>query len=183
VVWGTQPRVNARACRFSYGVRIADPYDPDDEEHKGRSIHRWADGTNRVYDVWSAIVARGQVIKAKETASRGYENVYSSKNPELKDFWIKLYAFTIPDRRTPQFTHDPEASELRRGFVEVCKLSANLSSMSGALEQKRGPRGVFWVLNFSVGIEFGGVELQAHVEWVEKGVTKRGKVSIIPPED
>ncbi|KAF9505925.1 hypothetical protein BS47DRAFT_1399934 [Hydnum rufescens UP504] len=76
-----------------------------------------------------------------------------------------------------------EASELRRGFVEVCKLSANLSSMSGALEQKRGPRGVFWVLNFSVGIEFGGVELQAHVEWVEKGVTKRGKVSIIPPED
>jgi hypothetical protein len=68
---------------------------------------------------------------------------------------------------TPQliFLRD---SRLRSGIVPVCDISADLSGMSGALEPRWGRRGFFWSLDFSIGIEFGGVELQAYVEWVEK---------------
>jgi hypothetical protein len=57
---------------------------------------------------------------------------------------------------------------LRSGFTEVCDLSADLSGMSGGLRHAWGPDGAFWILDFSVGVEFGGVELQAYVEWEEK---------------
>jgi len=183
VVWGTQPSVDARACRFSYGIETCEIYDPNEEEHKGRATSRWLDGTDRVYNVWSAIVTRNQVIKAKESVSQNFVHYYHSKNPKLSDFSVQLYAFTTPGRSAPRFTHKPQDSRLRSGFVPVCDLSADLSGMSGALEPRWGSRGIFWILNFSIGIEFGGVELQAYVEWVEKGVIKRGNVSIVPSRD
>jgi hypothetical protein len=62
VVWGTQPSVDARACRFSYGIQTCEIYNPDDKEHKGRGILPSLDGTDRVHNVWSAIVARVSLI-------------------------------------------------------------------------------------------------------------------------
>jgi len=158
-------------------------YDPHDQEHESRDTDRWLDGPDQVNHVWSPIVVRNQIIKVHEAVSQDLVQYYPSKNPKLNNFSVPLYAFTRTDQNAPRFTRDPRASRLRRGFVTVCDLSADLSGMSGALEQRWGRRGVFWILNFSIGIEFGGVELQAYVEWVEKGVRKRGNVSIVPSQD
>ena len=40
--------------------------------------------------------------------------------------------------------------------------------MSGGLVERQGADGKFWSLPFTIGIQFGGVELQAYLEWFEK---------------
>jgi len=192
---GTQPSdsVDGRASRFSYGVSVCPFYDPRDKEHQGRQFRRWVDGHNHVDHAWSAIVARGQIIKTHESISNNYVRYFQSGNPRLGSFSVTLYAFTMPYQNAPRFMRDPEGRSyglnahhlprLRSGFTEVCDLSADLSGMSGGLRRAWGPDGVFWILDFSVGIEFGGVELQAYVEWEEKGIRKRGRVSILPNKD
>jgi hypothetical protein len=122
-------------------------------------------------------LTQNRIIKTHESVSNGYFMYYKTGNPQLRTFSVPLYAFTL-DQNAPRFMRDPEGRShgfnihhlpgLRSGFMEVCDLSADLSGMSGGLERRWGAAGAFWVLNFSIGIEFGGVELQAYVEWVEK---------------
>jgi len=191
VGYGTQETesVVGRACRFSYGTDVGLIHDPGDKQHEGRRIRRWADGLDYVHDGWSAVVAKNQIIQPNEGVSSAYIKYYRTGNPKLRVFSVPLYAFTL-DQNAPQFMRDPDgrfhglaSPRLRQGFVKVCDLSADLSGMSGGLERQRGPAGAYWVLNFSIGIEFGGVELQAYIEWVEKGIKKRGGVSILPSQD
>ena len=80
----------------------------------------------------------------------------------------------------------------------ICTISADLSRLSGALEQRSGADGIYWMLRFKVGIRFGGTELQAYLEWNEgvsdsvpefnmsfmphyiQGVTRKSQAQIIP---
>jgi hypothetical protein len=39
--------------------------------------------------------------------------------------------------------------------------------MSGALVEREGADGKFWSLPFTIGVQFGGVELQGYLEWTE----------------
>ncbi|KAF9513160.1 hypothetical protein BS47DRAFT_1485791 [Hydnum rufescens UP504] len=183
-----QDLVNGRACRFSYGVDVAPIFAPHDKEHQGRQIHRLADGRDHIHHEWS----QDQNIKIKDSVSRDYVKYYNTGTPKLSTFSVALYAFTTVDQEAPRFMRDPHRRflgliplrrpRLRKGFRKMCDLSADLSRISGGLERLRGPDGAFWVLNFSIGIEFGGVELQAYVEWVENGFKRRGGVTILPSE-
>jgi hypothetical protein len=50
----------------------------------------------------------------------------------------------------------------------VCRITGNLSNLSGALERKIGQHGnPYWYLEFEVCIRFGGTELEAYLEWKE----------------
>ena len=57
-------------------------------------------------------------------------------------------------------------------------MRADLSEMTRLLEKKKGTRGKYWVLNFTIGIKFGGTELEAFVEWYD-GV----RVSNVPSSE
>jgi len=50
-------------------------------------------------------------------------------------------------------------------------VTADLSNISGTLEKKYGPRGVYWKLGFEIGIFFGGTELAARLYWKDKWVS------------
>jgi hypothetical protein len=55
----------------------------------------------------------------------------------------------------------------------VCEVSADLMDVTGHLVRKYSPTagGPYWQLDFDVGIQFGGTELTAFVEWVDKNVS------------
>ena len=54
------------------------------------------------------------------------------------------------------------------GFRNVCRISADLNKLSGALERRTGNAGkVYWYLEFETCIRFGGTELEAYLEWKE----------------
>ena len=59
------------------------------------------------------------------------------------------------------------SGDLAHGFERVCTISADLSGLSGALEQCQGSNGLYWTLYYKIGIQFGGTELQAYLEWTE----------------
>ena len=59
------------------------------------------------------------------------------------------------------------SGNLAYGIENVCTISADLSGLSGALKQRRGSDGTYWTLTYKVGIQFGGTELQAYLEWRE----------------
>jgi hypothetical protein len=54
---------------------------------------------------------------------------------------------------------------LRVGFTKVCEIVADLSNMVGALEEAKGPQGVYWKVKFEIGILFGSTELKAKLFW------------------
>ena len=59
------------------------------------------------------------------------------------------------------------SGSLTYGIENVCTISADLSGLSGALEKRRGSDGTYWALKYKVGIQFGGTELQAYLEWTQ----------------
>jgi hypothetical protein len=46
-------------------------------------------------------------------------------------------------------------------------VKADLSGKKGLLHEKTGANGIYWSLDFTIGIRFGGTELEAFVEWFE----------------
>jgi hypothetical protein len=53
------------------------------------------------------------------------------------------------------------------GFAVACDIEGDLSNLAGALKQFNGPRGIYWRLDFEVGILFGTTELAAVLIWKE----------------
>jgi len=64
------------------------------------------------------------------------------------------------------FIHIPPG-ETEDGFATVCEVEADLSGLSGALEKCHGPRGVYWKLEYDIGLMFGATELAAILFWKE----------------
>lgn len=52
-----------------------------------------------------------------------------------------------------------------------------MSGMQGGLARSRDGHGDYWKLEFDVCIDFGGVELTAHLEWKEKVSIERVSAS------
>ena len=59
------------------------------------------------------------------------------------------------------------SDNLAHGIEEVCTISADLSGLSGALKQCLGLNGTYWELNYDIGIQFGGTEVQVYLKWTE----------------
>lgn len=60
------------------------------------------------------------------------------------------------------------AGELNPGFRKVCQIQADLSGLSGTLQEKKGATGPYWTIDYDLAIKFGGTELQAFVQWTER---------------
>jgi len=59
------------------------------------------------------------------------------------------------------------SGNLAHDIEDVCTISADLSGLSGALQESWGSDEKYWRLNYKIGIQFGGTELQAYLEWTE----------------
>ena len=72
------------------------------------------------------------------------------------------------------------SGNLAHGIEDVCTISADLSGLSGALEQRWGSDGAYWRLDYKIGIQFGGTELQAYLEWTEDVSASVPEFSVSP---
>jgi len=71
---------------------------------------------------------------------------------------------------------------LNDGYVKVCDIKADMSNLSGALERVSGTKGIWWQLNYEIGIQFGATELSAKMYWKENGSECESNMTVIPKE-
>ncbi|KAF8755231.1 ATP binding [Rhizoctonia solani] len=178
VIWSIINSVSSRAPRYSFGAmcsRIALPWIGD---HQGRKIYLGAHGLPVIPGAWSQVVHKGVALDSEAICRETYSNSYRSANPDLKSLSMDLYAY--PEDDEPEWAWD-EHENLLPIFRKVCTISADLRVLEGALERKVGLRGAdYWELEISVCMRFGGTELEAFLEWKDKGVTRTGPVFIVP---
>lgn len=108
---------------------------------------------------------------------------FSTATPQLSTFEVQLLSYAgegspvwSKNNSGNYLSHKPGGctnivfqGSLLDGFRYVCRITADLSSLSGALEHKSGQRGTtYWYLGFEVCIRFGGTELEAFIEWKER---------------
>lgn len=179
VIWQIEKSVVSRVTRFSYGTDILPKYDRNLRQHNGRKTSVYHDGTLRVSDGWSEIVKQGTAMKNDEEIKSNYTCAYSTNYPNSMDYTTHVYA--TESASSGDFIKDNHGY-LNHGFYDVCTLTADLKSLRGAMEPKTGLNGTYWQISFSVGIRFGGTQLEAFIEWEENGGTRRGPMSKIAAE-
>jgi len=155
------------------------PYDPFNEDHAGYTTHRHYDGLDYVSGTWSMIAQRGVVIHAGTAMRQSYVRMYDTPIPDLSAQREQIYAFTAWHGEAPYWVMDPNGG-LNIGFKEICTVQADLSRLQGLLSKKLGPDGYYWSLKYDIGIQFGGTELEAFIEWKEEGRTCTGNAAVIP---
>lgn len=178
VTWLVKTCVTSRAPRFSFGTAMNTLYDSSNSAHVGRHTFIMCDGRRHVRDCWSRIAPQGVVIDANTAMREGYERLYDEPTPDLSEIRTSIYAWTGPDTE-PEWMKEPNGEKIR-GFRNICDVQADLSGQKGLLHKKRGAKGIYWVLKYTIGIRFGGTELEAFVEWYERGKKFTGNAAVIP---
>ncbi|KAF8606749.1 hypothetical protein BDV93DRAFT_488634 [Ceratobasidium sp. AG-I] len=180
VIWNALSSVTGRAPRSSFGIEINARYNSALSEHQGRTVYTCASGYEKVGGRWSQIVAKGVTIDNESVTRESFSRAFTSPHPDLEDFVVTLFAYSKDG--VPGWVRDKRAV-LNDGFQRSCTISANLTNLGGALEPRIGAHGeMYWRLYFEVCVRFGGTELEAYLEWEEKGATRTGEVTILPDQ-
>ncbi|KAJ1303483.1 hypothetical protein OPQ81_011670 [Rhizoctonia solani] len=178
VIWSLISSVSSRAPRYSFGVICARLALPWLDGRRGRKMYIGADGLPLIPGVWSQVVPKDVALDAEAVCRESYTHNYRTPNPDLKSLSLDLYAYPGDDQ--PTWAWDEDENILPR-FRKVCKISADLRGLEGALERKIGLTGTeYWEIVVSVCMRFGGTELEAFLEWTDKGVTRTGPVFVVP---
>ncbi|KAG8710383.1 hypothetical protein FRC11_004568 [Ceratobasidium sp. 423] len=125
-------------------------YNLSDPQHRGREFYVGLDGRELVAGKWDTIVVKvpGRTFTNHLGQFEGMIEAYAGDSPP---YWSK----------NDNGLYNP-------GFRSECKVTANLQNLSGALEMSFGAGGkIYWELEFCLCIRFGGVELEAFIEWKE----------------
>ncbi|CEL62427.1 hypothetical protein RSOLAG1IB_04783 [Rhizoctonia solani AG-1 IB] len=180
VIWSSLSSVVSRAPRSSFGITTNIRYSSWLQEHQRRTPFTLADGHKWISGCWSPIVTKGISLDVHAVCRRPFSRVYNTSTPNLSIFEVQLLSYTNGD--SPSWSKSPQEL-LLPGFKNVCRISANLNNLSGALERRTGHGGKeYWYLAFEVCIRFGGTELEAYLEWKEYGTTRTGPMTIVPED-
>ncbi|CAE6440540.1 unnamed protein product [Rhizoctonia solani] len=180
VIWSSLSSVISRAPRSSFGITTITHYNSWQQEHQGRTPFIQADGHQWISGCWSSIVTKGVALDVNAICRRSFSRYYDTSTPNLSTFSVELKSYANED--SPAWSQSPQGL-LLPGFRNVCSISADLNTLSGALERRTGNAGkVYWYLEFEVCMRFGGTELEAYLEWKEHGVTRTGPMSIVPED-
>ncbi|KAG8715500.1 hypothetical protein FRC09_016563 [Ceratobasidium sp. 395] len=89
-----------------------------------------------------------------------------------------LYARSTPS--ATKFMID-KSGVLYPGWMPVCTVSASFQDLNEiAVQQNSEITGSYWVLEYKIGIRFGGTQLSAYIEWIQDGEMMTGPATIIP---
>ncbi|KAG8712280.1 hypothetical protein FRC11_000550 [Ceratobasidium sp. 423] len=177
VIWSIVSSVSSRAPRYSFGAICARIALPWLEGRQGRKMYLGAHGMPVIPGAWSQVV-RKATLDAEAVCRETYSNSYRTANPDLKSLSMDLYAYPGDDE--PDWAWDADEN-LLPSFRKVCTISADLRGLEGALERNVGLGGAeYWELEVAVCMRFGGTELEAFLEWTDKGITRTGPVFVVP---
>ncbi|KDQ12467.1 hypothetical protein BOTBODRAFT_176407 [Botryobasidium botryosum FD-172 SS1] len=178
VIWFIRHAVTARATRYAFGTDILVNVEPIQGPKIGRRVLQTPSGP--YFDGgWREMVPKGRVLENSDEIIREFSTCYTTSTPYLGTFSSTIYAYDGADPR-PVFIDD-RYGNMNPGFRTVCDVEADLSGLVGALTRGVGPTGSYWSMSYSIALKFGGTELRASLVWQERGITRRGLASIIPP--
>ncbi|ELU42318.1 hypothetical protein AG1IA_03652 [Rhizoctonia solani AG-1 IA] len=164
IMWNTMTSVFSRAPNWSYGIQGYVRFDSYSSDHRERTTFTTPDGYQKVTGVWCEIVKKGVSLNVDDVCRQSFFRTYSTPKPNLESIEIALYSYAGNDQ--PKWLRTKNGS-LLKGFENVCLITADLRSLSGALEAKIGPHGTYWGLLFWVCVRFGDTEISAYLEWEE----------------
>ncbi|KAF8594084.1 hypothetical protein BDV93DRAFT_565803 [Ceratobasidium sp. AG-I] len=180
IIWFSSNRVVKRAPRFSFGVEVLVPHNPQLPAQRNRKTVLWPSG-RYTKGGWSQIVAKSVPIDCDTVTRRAYSREYSSDSSNLESFSTVLWGYSLAG--TPEWMRF-KTGRLMPGFQQVCTVKADLNVLRNAFQIVNAPNGVpYRVLKFSVCIHFGRTELKAFLEWVENGVTHTGPAYMLSSEN
>jgi len=179
VIWQMEQSVVSRTVRLSYGTDVTSPFHPLLPHHMERKKGVGPNGMLLVAGVWSEIVKKGTPMRPGEVKRETYCSMFSSNYPMNMEFQTQIYS--TGSANGYEFVLEDDGA-VAAGFFKVCDISADLSSLRGALQRQEGCHGIYWILEFTIGIRFGGTEMEAFIEWEENGETRTGPVAIIAAE-
>ncbi|KDN42668.1 hypothetical protein RSAG8_06625, partial [Rhizoctonia solani AG-8 WAC10335] len=162
-------------------------YDPYDPEHRGRKSCLDATGQHTVHGVWCEIAKKDTIMKTDGAIRRPYWCTFQDPNPPLDKFKLSVPLLAIADSEDTMDKYRWSQNKdgyLAKGFEQICTVTADLSGLQGALAKKVSKR-VYYQLDFSVALQLGGTEINASIEWTEKGKVRTGPVTLVavsPPK-
>ncbi|CAE6533900.1 unnamed protein product [Rhizoctonia solani] len=180
IIWSYSHMVTSRSPRSTFGTTCSVPRNSRDYHHQGRAFYIGLDGHEWVSGKWDTIVTKDVPLQVTSVNRKAYIRKYTTPAPDLGNFEKDIEAYV---GETPPYWSKNDGI-YQPGFRTECKVTADLQNLAGALEKKWGMGGsVFWELRFNVCIRFGGVELEAYLEWEEeKGITRQGEATILPDQ-
>ncbi|KAG8703582.1 hypothetical protein FRC08_002750 [Ceratobasidium sp. 394] len=178
IIWFVRQGVVGRAARMSFGLRIAELYNPALPSHRMREQVLLPNGQYHVRGRWDMIVEKDHVVDQRLALRRTYARTYSSPHPELGSFTVELYAWTNNWLSPPEWVADSKGNVVD-GFSVICSITADLNGMRGSLKKRKSKHGTYYELEFQLCLEFGGVELRAFLEWNEKNIIKTSDAMIL----
>ncbi|EUC60684.1 heat shock 70 kDa protein 12A [Rhizoctonia solani AG-3 Rhs1AP] len=179
VIWNTLCSVVSRTPRHSFGIVCAIPYFPWSKipGAKKREAYIGPQGIPMIPGKWTQIVKKGVPVDADTNFQGDYRHVTMETDPPSILLRMELFSYSGNDE--PTWAWD-KRENLGPKFKEVCTITAQLYDAGGALKKETGFTGIdYWYLDVNVCICFGTTELQAHLEWEQNGVTRKGSATVV----
>ncbi|KAF9523665.1 hypothetical protein CPB83DRAFT_657624 [Crepidotus variabilis] len=167
--------VRTRVAKVTYGCRIHLPYDPKDPEHIKRSKHRFTDpdGSLRINGCFRTVLKKDtQVTEEQDFKYSLYRHAHDAKNEALNRAKVRVACYR-GDLENPEWV-DQDANN----FTTLFTLSTNSEDVPRTKKYTWAGKS-FYMVKYDLVIKFGLTELQAYLEWSDKGVEKRSAATII----
>jgi hypothetical protein len=168
--------VSTRIARKTYGIIRRVFYDASNAEHKKRENKVIKSYCGSLLDnSWDAIIKKGTQVTT--SAGQEYKRSYFHEGntaSSLGKITVALRCYAGNASPEPEWADDSSA------FPDVCRVVADLSELSKALQPIKGPDGgEYYRVDFSIQLLFGMTELKAQLLWMENGVEKKSPAAIV----
>ncbi|KAJ1308205.1 hypothetical protein OPQ81_003920 [Rhizoctonia solani] len=177
VIWDILCSVVSRTPRRSLGIICAGACLPWMPEAEGRMAFIGPEGIPLIPGKWVQFAKKGVPVDAKATFRQTFHRSIMQSNPVCLSLKVELFGYSGEDE--PLWAKDPKGV-VYPGFEKVCTIEAQLWDLEGALKRETGLTGIdYWDFTADVCICFGATELQAHIEWEQNGVMRKGPATIV----
>ncbi|CEL60588.1 hypothetical protein RSOLAG1IB_03826 [Rhizoctonia solani AG-1 IB] len=177
VIWSTLCSVVSRTPRYSFGMICATAMLPWMPEAEGRTAFIGPQGVPMIPGKWVQIVKKGIPVDAEDVFRTTFHRSIMESHSIPVILSTEIFSYSGDDE--PTWAKDPEG-DLNPGFKKLCTITAQLWDLDGALERKTGLTGIdYWDLSADICICFGTTELQAHLEWEQNGIKRKGPATVV----
>ncbi|CAG7852396.1 SubName: Full=Uncharacterized protein {ECO:0000313/EMBL:CCA75659.1} [Serendipita indica DSM 11827] len=177
VIWYLKNMVRARVARETYGTDVRAIYNALLHGERSHKVERAVDGLQRISHVFDTWVQKGTTVDDGFSYTAEYHYSWPKigySKPKLAVEEVEVYMW---DRDTVPTWAKEENGSLTPGLRRICTVKADLSALNNdGIRIEKGPNGEYWKADFQVAVTLpiGGAQLQARLQWHERGVLKQG---------